>query len=240
MTEPLALDYRTPRPTGPPLLLRGIILMALVALAIVALYVLFKTPIGAKLRDRSFVLGWVGDHRFTAPLVLVGVYILFAVLMLPVWQIQLAAGYCFGLVMGIFWCEIGAVIGGVIALLLSRWLMGQWFRARYESRIARLHAINDKLGDNGLLVVMGIRLCHLLPFGLSNYLFGLTRITAMDVALGTLGGGMPAIGAYVIFGAGRAREFKPWAVLTAINIVMLIPLAIKYWKPRWTRKPDAS
>ena len=165
-----------------------------------------------------------------------GIYIFFAILMLPVWQIQLAAGYGFGLFWGIVWCTAGAMIGGVIALLLSRWLVGDWFRCRYESRIARLHAINEKLGHNGWFVVMGVRLCHILPFGLSNYLFGLTRITALEVFLGTLGGGVPSIGAWVIVGAGRTRQWGPWLVLAAINAVMLVPLALRYFKPDWFKK----
>ena len=212
-------------------------LAVLVLLAVVAAYVLLKTPLGARLKDRQLVLNWVGRHPFASPLALVGIYILFAILMLPVWHIQLAAGYGFGLIRGIVWCTTGAMIGGVIALLLSRWLVGDWFRDRYESRIARLHAINEKLGHNGLFVVLGVRLCHILPFGLSNYLFGLTRITAMEVFLGTLGGGVPSIGAWVIVGAERAKEWGPWIVLAIINGVMLVPLGLRYFKPNWFKKP---
>jgi uncharacterized membrane protein YdjX (TVP38/TMEM64 family) len=232
-------ELRAPRRNGTPLAVRLALFVGLIALAATAYYVLFKTPFGAKLQDRQFVLGWVREHRLVAPLLLVGIYALFAVLMLPVFELQVAAGYCFGLFTGVLWCEIGAVIGAVTSLLLSRWLVGQWFRERYESRIAKLRALDEKLGHNGLLVVMGVRLCHILAFGVSNYLFGLTRITIIDVFIGTLLGGIPAISAYVaigVFGADVLKEGRLWIVLGIINLILLVPLALRYLKPGWFKK----
>ena len=232
------LEYQTPvsRKRVPPVV-RFSLLLGLMSLAIVAAYVFFKTSFGEKLRDHKLVAAWVGSHRVIAPLMLAGVYFLFAVLMLPVWWLQVLAGYCFGLVMGALWCEVGAVAGAVMSLLLSRWLVGEWFHRRYESRMSKLHAFNEKLGHNGLLVVMGVRLCHMLPFGVSNYLFGLTRITIAEVGLGTLGGGLPAIAFCVAIGAGHhPRDWRVWTVLGAINLVMLIPLIMRYLKPDWFKK----
>jgi uncharacterized membrane protein YdjX (TVP38/TMEM64 family) len=240
MTETPVLppQVNTPRHRA-SLLIRLALFVVLIALAIVAWYVVFKTPFGHKLRSRHLVAQWVGAHRVIAPTVLIATYVILSVLMLPVWWVQALAGYCFGLVLGIVWCEVGAVIGAVISLLLSRWLVGQWFRERFESRMAKLHSINEKLGHNGLLVVMGVRLCHLLPFGLSNYLFGLTRITVMDVALGTFSGGFVAVAIWVAIGAyGHhvLRNHRLWFILGAINLVMLIPLALRYWKPQWFKR----
>src|SRR5258706_13139820 len=161
MSEPTVLQPApAPPKTRASLLIRLALFILLIGLAICAWYVIFKTPFGQQLRNRRLVADWVRAHRVIAPLILVVAYVLLSVLMLPVWWIQALAGYCFGLVMGILWCEIGAVIGAVISLLLSRWLVGEWFRERFESRMAKLHRINEKLGHNGLLVVMGVRLCH--------------------------------------------------------------------------------
>lgn len=213
-------------------------LVVLIGLAVAGAYVLFATPVGSHLRNRELIHEWVQRHRVITPLLLVGLYVLLTVVMLPVWELQIAAGYGMGLVTGIFWCEIAAALGAVASMLLSRWLVGTWFEARYESRMARLHAINEKLGHNGLLVVMGIRLCHVLPFGLSNYLFGLTRITAMDVIIGTIGGNLPTIAIGVALGVGNhlLREWTFWVTLAAVNLVLLLPLALRYWKPEWFRR----
>jgi uncharacterized membrane protein YdjX (TVP38/TMEM64 family) len=214
------------------------LLLVLIVVAVVAAYVIFKTPLGEKLRDKELVREWVARHRAITPLVVVGVYVLFSVLMLPVWEIQYLAGYCFGLYIGIFWCEVGAAIGGAASLVLSRWLVGDWFRTRYEARMAKLHALNEKLGHNGLLVVMTVRLCHILPFGVSNYLFGLTRITVMDVVVGTVGGGLPAVSIYVALGAdpGLLKTFSFWGIFSAIHILLLVPLILRYLKPEWFKR----
>ena len=217
---------------------RLLLLAVILLVALVAAYVTFNTPLGHKLRDKDLVRTWVAHHRAITPLIIVTVYVMFAVLLLPVWEIQMLAGYCFGLYAGIVWCELGAAIGGCVSLVLSRWLVGQWFQSRYEARMARLHAVNEKLGHNGLLVVMGVRLCHVLPFGISNYLFGLTRITVVDVFIGTLSGGLVAIAFYVTLGADAAllKTFKFWGALSAVNLVLLIPLALRYLWPRWFKK----
>ena len=85
-----------------------------------------------------------------------------------------------------------------------------------------------------------MRLCHILPFGVSNYLFGLTRITPANVFLGTLGGGTPAIGGYVLVGAGLAKHWRPWAVLVAINVILLMPLAVRIVRSRRLSKAKTS
>jgi uncharacterized membrane protein YdjX (TVP38/TMEM64 family) len=235
----LVPDYEVPRHgRRTPVVFRVALLLLLLVLAIIAWYIVFKTPFGEQLRERHAVNAWVRQHRLIAPAILVTLYVILAVLMLPVWWLQALAGYCLGLFWGIVWCEMGAVIGATLSLILSRWLVGQWFRQRYESRMAKLHAFNEKLGHNGLLVVMGVRLCHMLPFGLSNYLFGLTRITIMDVVLGTLGGGLPAVAFYVALGVGRhlLRDWRFWTTLGAVNILLLVPLALRYIKPQWFKR----
>src|SRR5947209_14830889 len=107
MTEPIVLPYGadTPRHRA-SLLIRLALFVLLVATAIVAWYVVFKTPFGHNLRNRHRVAQWVGAHRVIAPTVLVIAYVILSVLMLPVWWLQALAGYCFGLVVGILWCEI--------------------------------------------------------------------------------------------------------------------------------------
>src|SRR5438477_3303170 len=131
MTDGVIPDYRPATPRRISTAVRLSILALLLAAAGAAAYVFFKTPVGAKLQDRRLVAEWVQAHRMIAPLTLVLIYFVFAVLMLPVWWIQIIAGYVFGLVMGVLWCEVGAVSGAVTSLLLSRALVGEWFQRRY-------------------------------------------------------------------------------------------------------------
>jgi uncharacterized membrane protein YdjX (TVP38/TMEM64 family) len=99
-------------------------------------------------------------------------------------------------------------------------------------------ALAEKLGHNGFLVVMAVRLMHINPFGLSNYAMGLTRIRAREAAIGTLLGNIPAVAFYVGVGGGY-RPWKNWHFtggLVLVNILLLIPLALRYYKPQWFRR----
>src|SRR5262249_43716038 len=135
------------------------------------------------------VQDWVHHHSLVAPAIYLSIYIVVALLALPLWWLQMASGYVFGLVGGVVWSQIGATVAPPMILLLSRWLAADWFHRKVESRKEKLHALMDKLGHNGFLVVMAIRLTHLMPFGLSYYAMGLTAIKPAEVALGTLLGG---------------------------------------------------
>jgi uncharacterized membrane protein YdjX (TVP38/TMEM64 family) len=229
MGQPLPIVDDEPPPRPPAHEARRVVLLLLLlAAAWVAFYVLRYTHLGRELQHRELVHAWVHRHRIVAPLVFVAAYVLMSILMLPVWPLQLMAGYCFGLFTGIAWCEMGAALGAMLSVRLSRWLVGEWFQARYESRIQRLRQIDQSLGSNGLAVVLAVRLCHVLPFGLSNYLFGLTRITLMDVGLGTVVGNLPAIAIIVAGGAASLRNGRFWTVLIAVNLLLLTPLAWRY------------
>jgi len=71
--------------------------------------------------------------------------------------------------------------------------------------ISKLQKIDENLGHNGLLRGDGrAHWMHFLPFAISNYLFGLTTITAMDVVIGTGLGNIPAAATYVAIGAPPA------------------------------------
>ena len=221
-----------------PFYLRLLLMILLLCLAGAVGYVFFATPLGHQLRDRKIVHGWVADHRTIAPLILISVYILFGSTMMPVWWIQLSAGYCFGLWWGLLWCEIGAVIAAVLSLTISRWMLGEWFHRRYENRMVKLRKFDEALGHNGLLVVMTVRLAHVLPFCISNYLFGITTITTIDVAIGTLFGGSIAISFYVALGVGRhvLSDWRYWTIASILNLVLLVPLILRYLFPAWFKK----
>jgi uncharacterized membrane protein YdjX (TVP38/TMEM64 family) len=86
------------------------------------------------------------------------------------------------------------------------------------------------MGSNGLLIIMAVRLAHIMPFAISNYFFGLTRITLRDTMIGTFLGGLPALIVYVTIGARRhyLQDWRYWTVLALINLLLLVPLIVRY------------
>jgi uncharacterized membrane protein YdjX (TVP38/TMEM64 family) len=221
------------------------ILMVIVIAGLVAagLSVAFGTAFGTQLRSdptafHADVHAWVSDHRLAAPALVVGLYVLLTVSMMPVWWVQVLAGAGFGVVWGVAWCQLGAVIGATAAFLVSRWIAADWFLSKVESKMARLRSLDERLSHNGLLVVLVARLIHVLPFGPSYYMFGLTTMTVADVALGTLLGYLPTNLVMVKIGVGwhHGNNVRFVLLVALIQGVLLIPVLLRYLVPDWFKK----
>jgi uncharacterized membrane protein YdjX (TVP38/TMEM64 family) len=110
----------------------------------------------------------------------------------------LAAGALFGLVEGIAWAFIAAVLGSAGAFLVSR----HGGRRFIEARIAgdpRFSAIDHAIAEQGGRIVFLLRLSPVFPFVLLNYALGLTRIGFRDYLLASVGM-LPGTLLYVYYG----------------------------------------
>jgi uncharacterized membrane protein YdjX (TVP38/TMEM64 family) len=210
---------------------------------ILALVALLGTEHGRTIAHHPQILGqdvarWTAAHPVLSPLIVIAIYAIATVLLLPVWWIQVLAGCGFGMVWGVIWCDIAAALSSGLTLLLSRWLAAEWYHSTIESRLQKLRRLNEKLGHNGFMAVMAVRLIHVFPFSLSNYLFGLTNISLIGVAMGTLLGNLPAITLYVTLGADPHRVATLEFILlqVAMNLVLLTPLALRYLFPEWFKR----
>jgi uncharacterized membrane protein YdjX (TVP38/TMEM64 family) len=151
----------------------------------------------------------LGGHvpRFTAfvnglgpwgPIAFIAGYIVAAVFFVPVSLLTLAAGAIFGFGLGLAYVMIGAVISASLSFFISRY----GARGAVERRLAdspRFQAIDRAVGDQGLRVVLLLRLSPVFPFFLMNYALGLTRVQFVDYAMGLIGM-LPATAFYVYYG----------------------------------------
>jgi uncharacterized membrane protein YdjX (TVP38/TMEM64 family) len=184
------------------------------------------------------VRGWVTAHPIIAPAVYISAYVLVGLLALPIWWLEVLAGFGFGLPLGTVWSLVARMIAATGSAALSRFLLANWFHTRVESHMQRLHKLDEQLGHNGLLVVSAIRLAHFLPFGIANYAFGLTTISLRDVAIGTVLGSVPIVMAYVTIGAARhlLSDWRYVGSIALLNMVLLAPLAVRYLRPDWFKR----
>lgn len=227
----------------PILRLRPMISMLLVGAIIAAIWLSWGTQTGQQLmrQPRAFgadVQAWVVEHPLLAPLIFLAAYQLCAMLILPIWWLQILAGFGFGLTWGCTYAALAAAITATVTTLFSRWLAGEWFKRRIETNRQRIQRLEEALGHNGLLVVMAVRLLYFLPFGISNYLFGLTRINAAEVFWGSLLGGLPALALYVTAGADPLlwKDWRYWIIFIPVNLLLLAPLFIRYRYPQWFKR----
>ena len=217
-----------------------LILFTLLLLAIaIAVTLLLTTEKGQEIlhnphRYQQDARNWTQAHRIIAPLVFTLVFVIFGVLALPLWWLQIIAGAAFGLIGGIAMSQIAATLAAVAAASVSRFLMAEWFHQHIESHLVRLKSLNEKLGRNGFLVVCIVRLSHFFPAGISNYAFGLSSMSMSDIALGTLLGGLPTATLYAAIGAALhpLNDWRYLAVLAILNLQVVSIILVRYLRPQ--------
>jgi len=86
----------------------------------------------------------------------------------------LAAGAVFGLGWGLVLVSFASTLGATLAMLIARWLLGDWVQSRFG---AQLGAINRGFERDGGFYLFSIRMVPLFPFFVVNLIMGLTRIS---------------------------------------------------------------
>ncbi len=129
---------------------------------------------------------WVGSLGALGPVVFVLGYALAVVGFVPGSVLTLASGAIFGLVEGVAYVFVAAVLGSTGAFLLAR----HGARAAIERRIegdARFAAIDRAVGREGRKIVFLLRLSPVFPFNLLNYALGLTKVGLADYLIASIG-----------------------------------------------------
>ncbi len=173
---------------------------------------------------------WVQTLGMWAPLAFVVAYIGVVLFMLPAFLLTMAGGAVFGVVKGSALVLTGATIGGTMAFLLGRTIL----RASVARRVAAnptLSAVDRVIGDDGLRLMFLLRLSPAIPFVLSNYALGVTRVRTRDFVM-AMPGMLPIIASYAAFGAAGAKAANgegalPMPVL-ALGVIATVVLGLHF------------
>ena len=87
--------------------------------------------------------------------------------------LTLAAGAIFGFLWGTVLVSFASSIGATLSFLLSRYVLRDWVRRRYASRV---EAIDRGIGKEGAFYLFTLRLIPAVPFFVVNVLMGLTAL----------------------------------------------------------------
>jgi uncharacterized membrane protein YdjX (TVP38/TMEM64 family) len=120
------------------------------------------------------------------PIIFIAGYVLATVALIPGSVLTLAAGALFGLTRGTAVAFLSATLGASAAFLISRYLA----RAEVERRLGedqRFSAIDRAIRQQGLAIVLLLRLSPIFPFNLLNYALGLTQIRFTDFLIASIG-----------------------------------------------------
>jgi uncharacterized membrane protein YdjX (TVP38/TMEM64 family) len=132
-----------------------------------------------------------------APLLFIGAYALAVVLLLPGTLFCLLGGALFGVWLGILFNILGASLGALLAFLISRHLASGMVERHLGNRMQQL---KQGVEREGWRFVALVRLIPMVPYDLSNYAFGLSRIPLLQFAAANALCLLPRLAVYTYIG----------------------------------------
>jgi uncharacterized membrane protein YdjX (TVP38/TMEM64 family) len=178
---------------------------------------------------------WVGDHLLAAAVAFFGIYFVVAAVSLPVAVIlTLIGGALFGVWLGTALVSVASTLGATVAMLMSRYLLGDWVQGRWGERLA---AFNRGVERDGAYYLLTLRLVPLFPFWLINLGVGLTKMSARTFVWVSWLGMLPVTILYVYFGQELGRISSPRDVLSpgvwiALALLGIVPLVLRWMLKR--------
>jgi uncharacterized membrane protein YdjX (TVP38/TMEM64 family) len=167
---------------------------------------------------RDLIL-WVGGLGPLAAVAYGALYFAATVLLVPALPLTLGAGFLFGPVKGSILVSLASTAAAAVAFLLARTVARKKVE-RLAARHPRFRAFDRAIGTSGWRVVFLLRLSPLVPFSLSNYLYGLTPVRFWPYLAASWSAMLPATILFVSLGAagrplatGVGRTPAQWALL---------------------------
>ncbi|MBA3273541.1 MAG: TVP38/TMEM64 family protein [Chthoniobacterales bacterium] len=147
---------------------------------------------------------WSQQFGFAGAVIYGIVFGVSAIFMVPCLPLTLLAGFTFGLARGLFAVVLGIAIGAAGGFLIARYLARDTV-AQKVGQNARFAAIDGAIAKDGWKIVGLLRMLPV-PFGVTNYLYGLTAIEFWRYMAASLVGMLPANILFVYLGAFGKRS----------------------------------
>lgn len=187
--------------------------------ALVGALFLAATLSGAR-PDAERIRDWADGFGALGPLLFIPLSAALSCLFAPGPVLAGAAGLLFGTALGTPVALASATLAACTQLLVARHLAGGQVGALLPERVRR---IDDFLERRGLVAVLLVRLAPGVPYTLTNYGAGLTRLRVRHMALGTAIGALPRTFAYVALGGSLDDLTRPEA---KVAIALLVAFGI--------------
>jgi len=157
------------------------------------------------------------------PPLIVGAYALAAVASVPITVLIALAGLLFGPVAGSAYALAGTLIAAIVTYYIGVWAGRDAVRRRAGTRLNRL---SERMGRQGIVAVVVLRVVPLAPFVLVNLAAGASHIGLRDYLIGTAVGMGPGIVLAATFAnqlvtVVRHPSIGPMLLLAAIGIALV-------------------
>ena len=144
-------------------------------------------PVIPALRNLCTWVGSLGPMGIFLVALLMGIGSLF---FLPASPFIIAGSAVFGFPLGLVGALTGVVLGAAGGFCLSRWFLRKEISAHFRKHTT-FRAIDTAIEKEGWKIVILLRLCPI-PFGVANYLYGLTAVHFRPYLIATMLGGLPS------------------------------------------------
>jgi uncharacterized membrane protein YdjX (TVP38/TMEM64 family) len=188
------------------------------SLALITIFCIVTTGIGLFFLggiEPEMIQNFLNRLGIWAPIIYVLLYTIGTILLLPSTPLNLSGGALFGIWWGTFWTALAAIIAAIVSFYYGRTIGRDWVQSKFGDRIKTLDA---EIQQGGVFYLFAIRLLPIIPYGIVNFVAGLTSITFKDYVIGTVLGTVPGILPFVMIGAG----------IQAISQGDLLPLMIAF------------
>ncbi len=165
---------------------------------------------------------WLSTHPLLAPLLFLLLYCLVVLLFLPGTLLCLVGGALFGVGFGALLNVIGATLGASLAFLTARHLAAAQVERHMSGTLQRLkHGVERE----GWRFVAMVRLLPVVPYDLSCYAFGLSRIPLTQFAAANALCLLPRLTVYAYIGHS-GLELLSGEGERLLNLVSMVTLLI--------------
>jgi len=198
------------------------------------------TPLGEWL-DVDVLSDYIAAFRGSpsAPVVVIGAFLLGGLLVVPVTLLVVVTALAFGPIQGFVYSLIGSTLSAVMIYAAGNALGRNTVRRLAGSRLNRL---SKRLGERGIITITVLRMLPVAPFSVVNLVAGASHIRFRDFTIGTVLGLLPGIVAINFFVDRVGATFqKPGlgSALALAAIVIVIALGA-IWLRRWAMKRGGS
>jgi uncharacterized membrane protein YdjX (TVP38/TMEM64 family) len=216
--------------------------IAALTLIIIALFLAMRfLPVQQWLRSFN---DWVGQMGIVGIFIFIGVYALATVLLAPGSVLTIGAGFAFGMWKGFLAVSAASTLGAALAFLVARFIARERVAA-IAQRNEKFREIDSAIGKQGAKLIFLLRLSPVIPFNLSNYLYGLTGVKFWPYVLASWIGMMPGTFLYVYVGtAGKAAVSAAasgetvqhgWQYWTLTTVGLAVTIIVTFWVTKIAR-----
>ncbi|MFZ0506081.1 MAG: VTT domain-containing protein [Chthoniobacterales bacterium] len=163
--------------------------------------------------------------------------------LLPASPFIIAASAVFGFSLGLLTSSVGIILGASSGYFLSRLFLRKDLADQLKER-PTFKAIDQAIAEEGWKIVLLLRLCPI-PFGLANYLYGLTAIPFVPYLLTSFLGAVPGMILFSHLGAAGKAGLQALAAgnlnkgggeLALLGLSLAAAMVLVFLVPRLARR----